>query len=170
VDNEKRELLAERLLEAGALEVRPGEEVPLRWNGAKALEDDALRELLTAALAELIRDHYSAADGVTGEEWAPILGMVLDLPVSGAGERPLVVLGSSGEVPKYLPALAELRKSGGSPAIAVVWNGREEELRLSLDRADIRCHWLTDLESGAAAALRKGLLDFADYCRLLPQD
>ncbi len=168
--NEKRELLAERLLEAGALEVRPGEEVPLRWNGAKALEDEALRDLLTTALVDLIRDHYSAADGVTGEDWAPILGEVLALPVSGAGERPLLVLGSTGEAPKYLSALAALRKSGGSPAIAVVWNGREEGLRLCLDRADIRCHWLTDLESGAAAALRNGMLEFEDYCRLLPQD
>ena len=172
MENEKRELLAERLLEAGALTAEPGAEVPLRWQGEKALEDPELRALLASALEELVRDHYAAAEGVLGDGWAQLLGETLNLPavMEPLPQRPLLVLGSAEEIWEYLPALADLRRKGGSPAAAVIWNGREEELRLSLDRADIRCHWLTDLESGAAAALRNGMLEFEDYCRLLPQD
>lgn len=172
MDNEKREHLAEQLLEAGVLVPEPGGEVPLRWNGERALGNTALCADLVSALADLARDHYSAADGVMGDGWGPALGKALGLPLftDTLPESPLLVLGSTGEIPEYLPVLAELRRNGGSPAIAAVWNGREEDLRLALDRADIRCHWLTDLESGAAAALRLGMLDFEDYCRLLPQD
>ncbi len=172
MDRSFREDLAERLLECGALAVMPGEAVPLRWAGEKALEDPALRELVTRELEALVREHYAAAEAVMGDVWSRALEKDLGLPAAGEPLKgaTLLVLGSTGDIPAYLPALTALRSRGGSPAIAVIWNGREDELRLRLDRADIRCHWLTDLELGASAALRRGLLDFEDYCRLIPQD
>ena len=57
MDHRERELLAERLLTAGALRVEPGAEDPLCWAEEKAWEDPALRRELTAALAALIREH-----------------------------------------------------------------------------------------------------------------
>lgn len=172
MDHRERELLAERLLTAGALRVEPGAEDPLCWAEEKAWEDPALRRELTAALAALIREHYSAAEAVLGDAWGAKTAALLDLPFAPEAlpRRPVLVFGSSEGLRPYLPELTRLRKAGGSPAAAVIWNGGDEELRLALDRADIRCHWLTDLECGAAAALRAGNLDFSDYCRLLPQD
>jgi len=172
MENEIREALALRCLEAGALAAERSAELPLRWDNMAALADGELRGMLMRELLELARDHYGAAQAVLGDAWAEAAAPALGLPgVNGAlPERPLLVLGSTEDIRGYLPALTALRQRGGSPAIAVVWNGREEDLRLALDRADIRCHWLIDLESAAAAALQQGLLDFETYCRLLPQD
>ena len=172
MENEKREALALRCLEAGALAAERAAETPLRWDNAAALADRDLRDLLTRELLELARDHYAAAQAVLGDAWAEAAALGLGLPMAGEAlpERPLLILGSTEDIRACLPALTALRRQGGSPAAAVIWNGREEDLRLALDRADIRCHWLIDLESAAAAALQQGLLDFEDYCRLLPQD
>ena len=172
MEHEERELLAERLLEACALRVDPGAEKPLVWAEEKAWEDPELRRELTEALAALVREHYSEGEAVLGDAWGAKTAALLDLPYAPEALplRPVLILGASEELWPYLPELTQLRKAGGSPAAAVIWNGGDEELRLALDRADIRCHWLTDLECGAAAALRAGSLDFSDYCRLLPQD
>ena len=172
MDHADRERLAERLLAAGALNVDPGAETPLSWAGERALADPALRRELTEALADLVREHYSAGEAVLGDAWGEETAAVLGLPFAPEPlpARPVLVTGSSDGLKPFLPALTALRKAGGSPAAAVIWNGGDEELRLLLDRADVRCHWLTDLENGAAAALRAGSLDFSDYCRLLPPD
>ena len=44
--------------------------------------------------------------------------------------------------------------------------------RRKLDRADVRLHWLTDLETAAAVALQEGRVDFETYDRILamPED
>ena len=170
MENEKREALALDCFAAGALSLEA--EPRIAWNNAAALEDGKLRSRLDSELAELIRDHYAAAQAVLGDPWAGDAARTLGLPLAADGlpERPLLVLGASADIPAWLPPLAALRRQGSSPAIAVIWNGREEDLRLSLDRADIRCHWLVDLESAAAAALQRGLLDFDGYCRILPQE
>ena len=172
MDHPERERLAERLLKAGALRIEPGEECPLQWAEDNALRDPALREELTKALAAMVREHYAAAEAILGDTWAADTAAVLGLPYAPEvlPPRPVVITGEEDQLKPYLPMLTELRNAGGSPAAAVIWNGRDEELRLALDRADIRCHWLTDLEWGAAAALQAGSLDFSDYCRLLPQD
>lgn len=172
MDHTDRENLAEELLAAGALRTEPGGENPLGWDGEAALADAPLREALKEALAVLVREHYSAAEAVLGDAWGAETAAVLGLPFSPPElpRRPVVITGSTDGLAPYLPELTALRSAGGSPAAAVIWNGRDEALRLRLDRADIRCHWLTDLESGAAAALRAGRLDFSDYCRLLPQE
>ncbi len=172
MEHRERELLAERLLEAGALRVEPGAEKPLVWAEEKAWEDPALRRELTEALAALVREHYSAGEAVLGDAWGEKTAALLELPFAPEALplRPVLVFGTSDGLRPYLPELTQLRKAGGSPAAAVIWNGGDEALRLALDRADIRCHWLADLECGAAAALRAGSLDFSDYCRLLPQD
>jgi len=170
--HEDREDLAERLFAAGALKIETGAENPLLWAGDAAGTDAALRQMLTAALADLVREHYAAGEAVLGDGWGAETASVLGLPFAPETlpARPVLITGALRDLPPYLPALTALRKSGGSPAVAVIWNGGDEELRLLLDREDIRCHWLTDLESAAAAALRTGKLDFSDYCRLLPQD
>ena len=170
MENDKRETLAARLLTVGALTAEPGQTPRLHWVSQRALENESLRRELVFALSELIRDHYSAADALLGDEWAEAAAAQLELPLvrEELPEKPALILGSSEEAEAYLPRLIELRRSGGSPAIAVIWNAGDEDLRMRLDRADIRCHWLTDLESGAAAALQRGMLDFDDYCRLLP--
>ena len=172
MDHLDRERLAERLLAAGALNTEPGAELPLRWAEDRALADEALRMTLTEALADLVREHYPAGEAVLGDAWGAAAAAVLGLPYApdALPERPVLITGSTEGLKPYLPKLTALRRAGGSPAAAVIWNGGDEELRLLLDRADIRCHWLTDLECGAAAALRAGSLDFADYCRLLPQE
>ena len=171
MEQDKREALAERLLAAGALAAAPGGERPLRWSSAPALEEERLRRELARELAELVREHYSAADAVVGGPWAEAAGELPGLPPvrRELTERPVLVLGSSEELEAWLPRLVSLRRSGGNPAAAVIWNEMDESLRAELDRADIRCHWLTDLENGAAAALQSGALDFAEYCRLFPQ-
>ncbi len=172
MDHTEREALAERLLTAEALQVEPGGEPPIRWAGERAWEDKELRRMLTEALAELVREHYAAGEAVLGDVWGEGTAALLGLsraqePLSG---RPILITGSSEGLKPYLSELTALRKAGGSPAAAVIWNSGDEELRLLLDRADIRCHWLTDLENAAAVALRTGSLDFSDYCRLLPGD
>ena len=168
MENEKRVDLAARLLAAGALTLGP--EPSLRWSSRNAVGDEPLRRELALALAELVREHYSAAEALIGDEWAEVAGELLGLPPvrEALPDRPVLILGSAEEICAYLPELITLRRSGGSPAIAVIWNGGDEDLRRRLDRADIRCHWLTDLESAAAAALQSGALDFDDYCHLLP--
>ena len=167
-----REILAERLLAAGALRVEPGAEPPLRWAEEGAREDPVLQRELTEALAAMVREHYSAGDAVLGDAWGEKTAGLLGLPYAPdvLPERPVLIVSTSDGVRPYLQELTELRKAGGSPAAAVIWNADDEDLRLALDQADIRCHWLTELECGAAAALQTGSLDFADYCRLFPQE
>ena len=172
MDHTDRERLAERLLTVGALQVEPGMALPLRWAGEKALEDEELQQYLTQTLADLVREHYALGEAVLGDVWGEKTAAVLGLPYAPKSlpGRPVVITGSADGLKPWLPELTALRSAGGSPAAAVIWNGRDEALRLRLDRADIRCHWLTDLECGAAAALRAGSLDFTDYCRLIPQE
>ena len=172
MDHRDRERLAELLLAAGALRTEPGATVPLCWAEDAALADTALRKTLTEALADLVREHYPAGEAVLGDAWGEETAAILKLPFAPAvlPGRPVFITGSTDGLEPRLPELTALRRAGGSPAAAVIWNGRDEELRLLLDRADIRLHWLTDLECGAAAALQAGRLDFADYCRLLPQE
>ena len=169
---EKREQLAALCLESGALFAGPGEEPPLGWRSGRALEAAELRQRLTEELTELVREHYSAGEAVLGDRWAEEAAAALKLPfaLEPLPLRPILILDSASDIRPWLPRLTALRESGGSPAIAVVWNGGEEDLRLRLDRADIRCHWLLDLESAAAAALQRGLLELEDYCRLIPQE
>ena len=170
MDNEKREALALRLIQGGALRPAPGKSPPLVWQGEAALANGELRGLLAAELAETVRDHYPAAQALAGP-WAEELAGRLGLPAAGEQwpDRTVLVCGGTGELIPFLDRLEAMRRAGGSPAAAVILNGREEEVRLRMDRADVRCHWLTDLESAGAAALQNGYLDFEDYCRLLPQ-
>ena len=172
MDHADRERLAELLLAGGALELEPGAELPLRWAGDRALGNEKLRRSLTEALAGLVREHYAAGEAVLGDVWGAETARILGLPFAPEPlpGRLVVIAGSSEGMKRFLPELTALRQAGGNPAAAVIWNSGEEELRLWLDRADIRLHWLTDLENGAAEALRAGSLDFSDYCRLLPQE
>lgn len=172
MEQEERESLAERLLAAGALRVMPGGNIPLLWSDERLLADEELRRETAQALAALVREHYPAGEAILGDAWGIEAAAILGLPYAPEmlPERIVLVADSTAGIEPWLPTLTGLRKAGSSPAVAVIWNGREEDLRLRLDREDIRCHWLTDLECGAAAALRAGILDFDDYCRMLPQD
>lgn len=169
---DSRDKIAERMLRSGALRTAPGTEEPLVWDDAAALADAELREELCGALAELIRDHYAAADAVLGGAWAKRTAELLGLPYrpEQAPERPVLIAPLIGEAEAALKELLlPVKRKGGSPAAAVLYQNGNEKARAAMDRADVRCHWLTDLEAAAGEALRSGLLDFEDYCVLLPQ-
>ena len=67
------------------------------------------------------------------------------------------------------PALmaAPIWAAGASIAAAAIFNFGLPAARSRLDKADVRLHWLTDLETASAVALQEGRVDFDTYDRLL---
>ncbi|MBR4702854.1 MAG: hypothetical protein IKO91_03330 [Oscillospiraceae bacterium] len=163
-----REILSRALWEAGVLELAEGE-VPLRWNSAAALENPQVRTLLLDALEELARDHYAAAEAVLGGTWAALLAERLCLPLNPKElpERLLLAEETVAEGEDLFALAAALRAEGKNVAAAALFNYGMVSARDALDRADVRLHWLTDLETAAAAALQEGIADFETYDRLL---
>ena len=164
----ERETLAEALWRAGALELTSGK-MPLRWNGEAALRDEETRTILLNALETMVRDHYGAAQALLGGKWAELLSGRLGLPVNPAElpERPLVIAEAVVDGEELHALAAPLRREGRSVAAAALFNYGLESARRLLDRADVRLHWLTDLETASAVALQTGQIDFSDYDRLL---
>lgn len=162
----EKEKLTLLLWECGALERTDGE-VPIRWNDEKALA--AARGPILDALEALARDHYAAAQAILGGEWAALLAGRLDLPLNPAEipSRPLAVEAAVTDGRSLHARTAPLRESGRSVAAAAVFQLGLEEARQLLDKADVRLHWLTDLETAAAVALQAGIVDFEEYDRLL---
>ncbi len=163
-----RETLARALWTAGVLELTEGE-IPLRWNSAAALENAEVKTLLLDALEELARDHYAAAEAVLGGEWASLLAERLVLPLNPRElpERLLAVEETVAAGEGLFALAASLRGEGKNVAAAALFNFGLDSVRRALDRADVRLHWLTDLETAAAAALQEGIADFETYDRLL---
>lgn len=165
----ERELLAQLLLEEGILRFAPGEMPPLRWDGQAALEKEAVRTALLRAFLELIDDHYHRAEALLGGTWAELLARETGLPLNPGAVPPMallvdeLLLDGDALLERALP----LRSSGVSIATAVVFNYLQASARARLDRADVRCHWLTDLETAAAVALQNGMLDFEEYDAVL---
>ena len=164
----EREELARLLWRCGALRLGERED-PLRWDGAAALESGEARETLLDALEALIRDHYASAQALLGGPWAEALAPRLALPLNPPAlpERLLAVTDAVARGEKLLDLTAPIRAAGASIAAAAVFNFGFPSARRRLDRADIRLHWLTDLETAAAVALQEGLADFETYDRLL---
>ncbi len=164
----EREALAKLLWDSGVLELREGD-VPLGWNSAAALENAEVRERLLDALEALVRDHYAAAEAVLGGPWAALLAARLALPLNPAElpSRPLVAAEAVAEGEALHALAAPLRGEGKGVAIAALFNYGLESTRRRLDKADVRLHWLTDLETAAAVALQEGRVDFETYDRLL---
>ena len=163
---EKEELVL-LLWNCGALELCEGP-LPLRWNDAKALA--GAREPILNALEALAKDHYAAAQAVVGDSpWAALLAERLGLPLDPPElpDRPLAVEAALSDGEGLLLRTAPVRESGRSIAAAVIFQFGLESARRRLDTADVRVHWLTDLETAAAVALQEGILEFEDYDRLL---
>ena len=163
----EKESLAAALWEAGAL--APGEgETPIRWNGAAALADEGLRETLLDALEALAREHYAAARALLGGTWAELLSRRLGLPLAPdpLPERVLLVTDAVTDGRDLHALAAPLRASGKGIAAAALFSFGFPSARRLLDRADVRLHWLTDLETAAAVALQSGALDLEAYERL----
>ncbi len=163
-----RETLARALWTAGVLELTEGE-IPLRWNSAAALENAEVKTLLLDALEELARDHYAAAEAVLGGEWASLLAERLVLPLNPRElpERLLAVEETVAAGEGLFALAASLRGKGKNVAAAALFNFGLDSVRRALDRADVRLHWLTDLETALAVALQDGRLDFEEYDRLM---
>ena len=163
----EREELALLLWECGAISMASGE-LPLRWDEEKTLLPEARPKLLDA-LEAMVRDHYAAAEAVLGGEWAALLAERLGLPLNPAElpSRPLVVEPAITDGEALWRMTAPIRESGKSVAVAALFQFGLESARTRLDKADVRVHWLTDLETAAAMGLQQGILDFDDYDRLL---
>ena len=163
-----REILARALWEAGVLELAEGE-IPLRWNSAAALENAQVRDLLLDALEEMARDHYAAAQAVLGGSWAALMAGRLCLPLNPKvpPERLLLAVETVAEGEELIALAASLRAEGKNVAAAALFNFGMTSARQALDRADVRLHWLTDLETAAAVAMQEGIADFETYDRLL---
>lgn len=163
----EREELALLLWECGAIRISDGE-LPLRWDGEKALLPET-REKLLDALERMAREHYAAAEAVLGGEWAKLLAERLGLPLNPAAlpQNPLVVEPVLADGEDLLKLAAPIRESGKSVAAAALFQFGLESARQKLDKADVRIHWLTDLETAAAVGLQQGLLDFDAYDALL---
>ncbi len=164
----EREALAVRLWNAGVLRMEETGRLPLRFVGEKALEGQMCEDILDA-LAELIRDHYASADCVLGGAWAERISLRLGLPLGlQPGARcPLVVTDTVTDGTELHALTAPIRESGASVAIAAVFSYGLEEAHRRLDKADVRLHWLTDLENAAAAGLQEGIVDFEEYEQLM---
>ena len=164
----EREALARLLWAVGALELGEGE-APLRFAGEAALGDAGARDALLEALETLVRDHYAAADCLLGGPWAAALAERLGLPLNPEElpERPLFIEETVAGGEDLLAAAVPLREEGKSVAAAAIFNLGLDSARRLLDKADVRLHWLTDLETAAAVALQEGLADFETYDRLL---
>ncbi len=164
----EKEELTRLLWASGALCLTDGEP-PLRWDGEAALGNETVRAALLDALEAMARDHYASAQAVLGGPWAGLLAARLGLPLNPA-ELPSRVLAVTDAVTdgEDLHALAApLRSSGVSIAAAALFSFGFPSARRRLDKADVRLHWLTDLETAAAAALQEGRVDFETYDRLL---
>lgn len=162
-----REELALLLWSCGAIQISDGE-LPLRWDGEKALLP-GVREKLLDALEGMVRDHYAAAEAILGGEWAALLAQRLGLPLNPAElpSNPLVVEPVIADGEELYRLAAPIRESGRSVAVAAVFQFGMESARQRLDKADVRVHWLTDLETAAAVGLQQGILDFDAYDELL---
>jgi orotate phosphoribosyltransferase len=164
----EKEELARLLWDSGALRLTEGEE-PLRWDASAVLAEERTREALLDALEAMARDHYASAQALLGGPWAALLAARLGLPLNPA-EVPSRVLAVTDAVTDGadLHALAApLRASGVSIAAAALFNFGFPSARRRLDKADVRLHWLTDLETAAAVALQEGRVDFETYDALL---
>ena len=164
----EKEELARLLWEAGALYLTEGEP-PLRWAPEAALEDGRCRAALLDALEAMARDHYASAQALLGGPWAALLAERLRLPLNPAElpPRPLAVTDAVTDGRDLHALAAPIRESGASIAAAALFNFGFPSARRMLDRADVRLHWLTDLETAAAVALQEGRVDFETYDRLL---
>ena len=163
----EREELALLLWQSGAISFSH-EALPLRWDGDKALQPE-IRERLLDALEAMVRDHYGAAEAVLGGEWAALLAARLGLPLNPAElpANPLAVEPFVADGEELLRQTLPIRQSGRSVAAAALFCCGLESARARLDQADVRLHWLTDLETAAAVGLQQGLVDFEEYDELL---
>ena len=164
----EKEELARLLWSSGALRLEEGE-TPLRWEPEAALGDAQARTALLDALEALAREHYASAQALLGGPWAEALAERLGLPLNPAEipGRPLAVTDAVTDGAELYGLAAPIRASGASIAAAALFNFGFSSARRRLDRADIRLHWLTDLETAAAVALQEGIVDFETYDRLL---
>ena len=164
----EREELARLLWRCGALRLEEGEK-PLRWVPEAALEDEMARGALLDALEAMVRDHYTSAQALLGGPWAALLAERLKLPLEPPQlpERPLAVTDAVADGAGLHALAAPIRAGGASIAAAAIFNFGFPSARRMLDKADVRLHWLTDLETAAAVALQEGLVDFETYDRLL---
>ena len=164
----EKEELARLLWEAGALRLTGGEP-PLAWASEAALENAEARGALLDALEAMVRDHYASAQALLGGPWAALLAQRLSLPLNPAEmpQRPLVVLDAVAGGAGLHDLAAPIRAGGASIAAAALFNFGLCSARRRLDKADVRLHWLTDLETAAAVALQEGRVDFETYDLLL---
>lgn len=164
----EKEELAGLLWEVGALRLGEGER-PLVWVPEAALENKEARGALLDALEAMVRDHYASAQALLGGPWAALLAQRLSLPLNPAEmpRRPLAVLDAVADGAGLYDLAAPIRAEGASIAAAAVFNFGFSSARRRLDKADVRLHWLTDLETAAAVALQEGRVDFETYDLLL---
>lgn len=165
----EREELARLLWDCGALIITEEGELPLRWDGEALLHHEAAKTAVLDALEAMAREHYASAQAVLGGTWAELLAERLALPLNPAEkpERLLAVAEAVDDGAALHRQTAPLRASGASVAAAAIFHFGLESARKLLDKADVRLHWLTDLETAAAVALQAGTLDVEDYERLL---
>ena len=164
----EKEELARLLWEVGALRMTGGEP-PLAWEGEAALKSEKARDTLLDALEAMVRDHYASAQALLGGPWAALLAQRLSLPLNPAEvpQRPLMVLDAVLDGLDLHALAAPIRAGGASIAAAAIFNFGFSSARRRLDKADVRLHWLTDLETAAAVALQEGRVDFEAYDVLL---
>ena len=164
----EKEKLAKLLWDSGVLRRTEGVK-PLRWVPEAALRDEHARTVLLDALEAMARDHYASAQAVLGGPWAALLAERLDLPLNPGTlpRRLLAVTDAVTDGEELYDLAAPIRASGVSIAAAAIFNFDASAARRRLDLADIRLHWLTDLETAAAVALQEGLVDFEIYDRIL---
>ena len=164
----EKEELARLLWDSGVLCLREGE-TPLCWNGAAALGEEKTREALLDALEAMVRDHYASAQALLGGPWAELLAGRLGLPLNPAEVPPraLAVTDAVTDGEDLHALAAPLRAGGVSIAAAALFNFGFPSARRRLDKADVRLHWLTDLETAAAVALQEGRVDFETYDLLM---
>ena len=164
----EKEELARLLWEVGALRLTGGEP-PLIWEGEAALESEKARSALLDALEAMVRDHYASAQALLGGPWAALLAQRLSLPLNPTEvpQRPLMVQDAVLDGLELHALAAPIRAGGSSIAAAAIFNFGFSSARRRLDKADVRLHWLTDLETAAAVALQEGRVDFETYDVLL---
>ena len=164
----EKEELARLLWDSEVLRLTEGEPL-LRWDPEAALGNEKTRAALLDALEAMVRDHYASAQALLGGPWAELLAGRLGLPLNPAEIPPRALLVTDAVTDgEDLHALAApLRARGVSIAAAALFNFGFPSARRRLDKADVRLHWLTDLETAAAAALQEGRVDFETYDRLL---
>lgn len=163
----EKEQLAALLLECGALTPASEEALPLRWN-ADALTA-SVRAALLKALLEMIQDHYAAAEAVFGADMAAEVAKALELPLNPPGipRTALIVTDTLTDGADELRTARPLKDAGCSAAVAAVFQYGLPSARAAMDLADVRVHWLTDMESAAAVGLQNGSLTFEEYEALL---